>query len=105
MEGSKCGFCARPLAPGALRYVLMWKLYADYDGIIDIEDGNRLERALRDVRKGSPDRIEDQVYMERRHILCPSCREEILETLGSMEHMGPEADADGEEEKDERNLH
>ena len=34
----RCAFCGRTLQPGSLRYVLMWKMFADYDGIIDLED-------------------------------------------------------------------
>ncbi len=101
----RCGFCARPLESGSLRYVLMWKLFADYDGIIDLEDGKKLEVTMRAIEASSPAELEDQIYMESRHILCPLCREEILDTLVSLEHQNLEEDTDDENGDGERNLH
>ncbi len=101
----RCGFCARPLESGSLRYVLMWKLFADYDGIIDLEDGKKLEVTMRAVKAASPAELEDQIYMESRHILCPLCREEILDTLVSLEHQNLEEDTDDGNGEGERNLH
>jgi len=102
MSKVRCGFCAKELKPGGLRYVLMWKLFADYDGIIDIEDGKKLEAIMNPVETASTAEIQDQIYMENRHVLCPQCREEILDTLASLEDHGLEEDlgeANGEEEK------
>jgi hypothetical protein len=101
----RCGFCAKPLEPGSLRYVLMWKLFADYDGIIDLEDEKKLEVTMRAVEAASPADLEDQIFMESRHILCPACREEILDTLDSLEHQGLDDDTDEGNGKGERNLH
>ena len=105
MVSVRCGFCARPLEPGALRYVLMWKLFADYDGIINLEDEEKLQMTMRAVEASSPADLEDQIYMESRHILCPQCREEILDTLASLEHLSLEKDADEGNGEGERNLH
>jgi len=101
----RCGFCSRPLEPGSLRYVLMWKLFADYDGIIDLEDDKKLELTMRAVEATSPADLEDQIYMESRHILCPLCREEILDTLTSLEHQNLDEDREGGNGNGERNLH
>ena len=105
MTSVRCAFCARPLEPGALRYVLMWKLYADYDGIIDLEDEKHLESIMRTLEASSTVDLENQIYMESRHILCPMCREEILDTLASLERQISEEDAEEENGKGERNLH
>lgn len=105
MSKVRCGFCASPLEPGSLRYVLMWKLFADYDGIIDLEDESKLEATVKAVEAASPADLEDQIYMESRHILCPSCREEILDTLDSLEHQHLAEDTDGGNGEGERNLH
>ncbi|UCG38276.1 MAG: hypothetical protein JSV00_08790 [bacterium] len=83
---------------------MLWKIYADYDGIIDLGDELLLEKTLLAVEKGSARDLEEKVYMESRHILCPACREEILETLSSLEEMRSEAGSD-EEGGEERNLH
>lgn len=101
----RCGFCGRPLEPGSLRYVLMWKLFADYDGIIDLEDEKKLEITMRAVEAASPGDLEDQIYLESRHILCLPCREEILDTLASLEHQDLEEDTDEGNGEGERNLH
>ena len=105
MGNVRCAFCARSLAPGSLRYVLMWKLFADYDGIIDLEDEKKLEATMEAVEAASPADLEDQIYMESRHILCSSCREEILDTLASLEHQNLEEDLDEGNGDGERNLH
>ena len=105
MGDNRCGFCARPLEPGSLRYVLMWKLFADYDGIIDLEDEKKFEVTMKAIEAASPADLKDQIYMESRHILCPMCREEILDTLASLEHQKTEEDTDGGNGEGERNLH
>ncbi len=109
MSRIRCGFCTRPLEPGSLRYILMWKLFADYDGIIDLEDEKKLEMTMKTLEAISPADLEDQIYMESRHILCPMCREEILDTLTSLEHqnLGEDTeDGNGEGEGEgEKNLH
>lgn len=105
MPDIRCSFCARPLEPGSLRYVLMWKLFADYDGIINLEDEKRLEATMEAVEAASPAELEDQIYMESRHILCSSCREEILDTLASLEHQRLDEESDQGNGEGERNLH
>ncbi len=105
MVDIRCGFCARPLEPGSLQYVLMWKLFADYDGIIDLEDEKKLENTMRAIEAASPADLKDQIYMENRHILCPMCREEILDTLASLERQNLEEDKDEGNGEGERNLH
>jgi hypothetical protein len=101
----RCAFCARPLEPGSLRYVLMWKMFADYDGIIDLEDEKKLEATMLAVEASSPADLEDQIYMESRHILCSSCREEILDTLASLEHQNLDDEQEEGNGEGERNLH
>lgn len=93
------------MEPGSLRYVLMWKLFADYDGIIDLEDDRKLETTMKAVEASSPAELEDQIYMESRHILCPQCREEILDTLSSLEHHNLENKSEEGNGEGERNLH
>ena len=43
--------------------------------------------------------------MESRHILCSLCREEILDTLSSLEHQESEEDESGGNGEGTRNLH
>ena len=105
MDRVRCGFCARPLEPGSLRYVLMWKLFADYDGIIDLEDEKKLEVSMKAVEASSTADLEDQIFMESRHILCPLCREEILDTLASLEHQDLDEDSDEGNGDGERSIH
>lgn len=105
MPNIRCSFCARPLEPGSLRYVLMWKLFADYDGIIDLEDEKKLEATMEAVEAASPADLEDQIYMESRHILCSLCREEILDTLASLEDQDLDEGLDEGNGEGERNLH
>jgi hypothetical protein len=57
------------------------------------------------VEASSPDDLEDQIYMESRHILCPACREEILDTLASLEHQEHNEGQDEGNGDGERKLH
>lgn len=105
MGNVRCAFCARPLQAGSLRYILMWKLFADYDGIIDLEDERKIEATMEAVEASSAADLEDQIYMESRHILCSACREEILDTLASLEHQNLDEDTSEGNGDGERNLH
>lgn len=105
MNETRCAFCARPLVAGSLRYVLMWNMFADYDGIIDLKDERGLENTVRAVKESNSADLEDQVYMENRHIVCPSCRQEILESLDAMEQADDDPEPRGGNGGGERNLH
>lgn len=105
MSEVRCAFCALPMVPGSLRYILMWKMFADYDGIIDLEDERGLENTVRAVKDANSADLEDQVYMESRHIVCSSCREEILESLDAMAQVEDSPEPEGGNGEGERNLH
>ncbi len=101
----RCGSCSRFLEEGSLRYVLMWKLFADYDGIINLKDEGRIQESLEAIEAASRSDLEEQIYMESRHILCPACREEILDTLASLEVQDRDPEPEEENGSGERNLH
>ena len=105
MDEIRCAFCARPMPPGSLRYVLLWKMFADYDGIIDLEDERALENTVMAVKDANSADLESQVYMENRHLVCPACREEILESLDAMEQVDTDPEPEGGNGEGERNLH
>ncbi len=105
MIETKCALCVRSMVPGSLRYVMIWKMFADYDGIIDLTDDLNLESTMRAVKTANSADLEEQVYMENRHILCPSCREEVLESLASLEQGESDPEPDGGNGEGERNLH
>jgi hypothetical protein len=84
---------------------MIWKMFADYDGIIDLADDRNLENTMRAVKAANSADLEEQVYMENRHILCPSCREEVLESLASLEQGKSDPEPDGGNGEGERNLH
>ena len=80
-------------------------MFADYDGIIDLEDERGLENTMRAVKDANSADLEDQVYMESRHIVCSSCREEILESLDAMAQVEDSPEPEGGNGEGERNLH
>lgn len=105
MGETRCAFCASILPPGSLRYVLMWNMFADYDGIIDLDDERSLENTVRAVKESNSADLENQVYMESRHIVCPSCRQEILESLEAMGRAEESPEPQGGNGEGEHNLH
>jgi hypothetical protein len=93
------------MIPGSLRYIMVWKMFADYDGIIDLEDERNLENTMRAIKTANSADLEEQVYMESRHILCTPCREEILESLTTLQQGESDPEPDGGNGEGERNLH
>jgi hypothetical protein len=65
--------------------VFEFRLFADYDGVVDPADEESFEKALASALADEK-KAEEQVYMEGRALLCPGCREDLLEALGAAEH-------------------
>jgi hypothetical protein len=80
-------------------------MFADYDGIIDLEDERGLESTVSAVKEANSADLEDQVYIESRHLVCSSCREEILESLDVMDQVEDIPEPEGGNGEGERNLH
>jgi hypothetical protein len=102
-----CQRCGKAVPPGGVRYAFEFRLYADYDGVADPADEESFDRALAVALRDEEKALDDKVYLEGRAVLCPECREELLEALGLTEEEGPEGEegpggpGEGEEPADD----
>ncbi len=86
-----CPRCGRGISPGGTAYVFEFRFFADYDGVVDPADEESFEKALASALADGK-KAEDQVYMEGRALLCPECREELLDALEPTERGEKNAD-------------
>ena len=80
----ECARCGKALPLGSLKYVIRIKVFADYDGVIEEPAGHseeQFQRLIDSLRDADPQKLEEDVYMERAFILCHPCREWFVKTL------------------------
>jgi len=66
-EGQTCFKCGRYLPLGDLRYVVQIKVYADFDGVLSIPEGDlegEMDRILSEIEWRNPEELEREVYEE-----------------------------------------
>lgn len=71
-----CDRCKRAIAPGEVGYRLCIKVYADFDGVINVDTKKvDLQEEFEKI-KAYPERLlEEEVYKEFYFFLCPRCKE------------------------------
>jgi hypothetical protein len=79
-----CDRCNAMVEKGHTRYVLELKMYAGTDPIEvesermdEIDFDKEIHRLIESMQKMDEIYLHDQVYMQRRYFLCPSCREKM----------------------------
>jgi hypothetical protein len=76
MSSQKCSRCNRIINPGDLFYRLTIKVFADFDGVINIKAKKiNLKEEFDKIKSYPEDLIEEEVYKEFDFILCPRCKE------------------------------
>jgi len=76
MASQRCSRCQRIINPGDLFYRLFIKVFADFDGIIHIKNGNiDIHKELEKIKSVPEDLLEEEVFKEFTFILCPRCKE------------------------------
>jgi len=76
MSSHVCGRCNKVINPGDLFYRLTIKVFADFDGIINIKAKNmNLKEEFEKVKSLPEDLIEEEVYKQFDFVLCPRCKE------------------------------
>jgi len=88
----ECARCGKPLPLGSLKYVFSFKVFADYDGIIQEGEGDsdeEIQRIIESLKDSDPDKLEEEVYMERVFLLCHHCKNKFTKgLLGIVDHKG-----------------
>jgi len=76
MSQQSCSRCRKPIPTGDLFYRLTIKVYADFDGVINIKTRDiDLKEEFEKVKAYPEDLIEEEVFKEFDFILCPRCKE------------------------------
>ncbi len=76
MASQYCSRCQRIINPGDLFYQLIIKVFADFDGVINIKSSNvDFNKEFEKIKSVPEDLLEEEVYKEFTFILCPRCKE------------------------------
>jgi phage FluMu protein Com len=76
MSFQRCSRCNKVINSGDLFYRLTIKVFADFDGVINIRARNiDLKKEFEKVKSYPEELIEEEVYKEFDFILCPRCKE------------------------------
>jgi hypothetical protein len=78
----RCSRCGAAFAPGALRYVVRIEAYADFDGVVAVEEAQATAEAIRELlavaAERSAEALEADVYAQAVHLLCKACRDRFM---------------------------
>jgi len=76
MSSQVCNCCNKVINPGDLFYRLTIKVFADFDGIINIKEKKMdLMKEFDKIKSYPENLLEEEVYKEFDFILCPRCKE------------------------------
>jgi len=76
MASQRCSRCQRIINPGDLFYRLMIKVFADFDGVINIKSSNiDVKKEFEKIKSVPEELLEEEVFKEFVFILCPRCKE------------------------------
>ena len=76
MASHTCSKCKKVIQPGDLFYRCTIKVFADFDGVINIKDTKiDIEEEFEKARSYPEDLIEEEVFKEFDFMLCPRCKE------------------------------
>jgi hypothetical protein len=98
---TSCNRCGAELEPGSLKYLITVNVTADFDGVlptqVEMED---LEAFMRQIDRGDPAQMENDVYLSQGYVLCPACKAAFLaDPLGTRSTGGGPVPGPGNEDE------
>jgi hypothetical protein len=97
MSRMHCQRCGSRLPQGALKYQVVVRVRSMFDGVIselEEESGEPdLTQLLRSVSPYSEEDLNRQVYEDDVFVLCPACKEALLEDIYSHLHLKASPDS------------
>ena len=76
MVSQKCSKCEKIIQSGELFYRCTIRVFADFDGIINIRDTKLdLKKEFEKVKAYPEDLVEEEVFKEFDFTFCPRCKE------------------------------
>ena len=82
MHRQHCLKCGKSLAEGSLKYVVDIRVYADFDGVLSLPEGDieeEVNRLMGEIEGMDPSELEKDVYQEIAFLLCKGCRDRFME--------------------------
>jgi hypothetical protein len=96
MPGKYCVKCGKSLPQGSLKYVVDIRVYADFDGVLNLPEGDieeEVHRLMEEIERMDPGELERDVYQEMVVLLCKRCRDRFVEDpLGRSQGPYPAGD-------------
>jgi hypothetical protein len=77
-----CVKCGKNLPEGSLKYVVDIRVYADFDGVLNLPGGDieeEVSRLMAEIESMDPGELEKDVYQEMAFLLCKRCRDRFVE--------------------------
>ena len=74
--------CGKRLPEGSLKYVVNIRVYADFDGVLNLPGGDieeEVHRLMGEIERMDPGELEKDVYQEMAFLLCKGCRDTFAE--------------------------
>jgi phage FluMu protein Com len=76
MTSKICNRCNKIINPGDLFYQLGIKIFADFDGVINIREKKfDMKKEFDKIKSLPEDLLEEEVFREFYFTLCPRCKE------------------------------
>ncbi len=76
MTSKICSRCNKIINPGDLFYQLGIKVFADFDGVINIKEKKfDMKKEFDKIKSLPEDLLEEEVFKEFYFTLCPRCKE------------------------------
>lgn len=82
MHRQHCLKCGKSLPEGSLKYVVDIRVYADFDGVLSLPEGDieeEVNRLMGEIEGMDPSELEKDVYQEIAFLLCKGCRDRFME--------------------------
>jgi hypothetical protein len=90
MSKIHCHRCGGPLPAGSAKYQVAVRVRSVYDGVIcESTEEPELAKILKEVSNCSEEELNRQIHEDDVFILCPVCKEALLDDIYS--HLHPEA--------------
>ena len=88
-KSHQCAICGRRFKKGGAKYRLNLEVISDFDGYLSVpinkqqDFQEQLKKILEQLQQKSPTELEEEVYVKMERMICPNCRETILNLFRS----------------------
>ncbi len=91
MKKLHCHICGKRFKKGGTRYRLNLEIISDFDGYIEDVSKKpddylekKIEKILDETKEMSAKELEEEVYLQRKWLVCVNCREKFVKFLKEL---------------------